>query len=56
MAIRKKLWLNLLLIVVLAVLAGFTDWPKGPNIRIGNYFKEIKVHLGLDLQGGTHLV
>jgi hypothetical protein len=43
MAIRKKLWLNLVLILVLAVLAGFADWPKGPDIKIGNYFKEIKV-------------
>ncbi|MFA6524706.1 MAG: protein translocase subunit SecD [Patescibacteria group bacterium] len=56
MTIRKRLWLSSALILVLVVLAGLVDWPKGPNIRIGSYFKEIKVHLGLDLQGGTHLV
>ncbi|MBU1074587.1 protein translocase subunit SecD [Patescibacteria group bacterium] len=56
MGMRKKLWVSLLLIAVLAGLAGLVDWPKGPDIRIGDYFKEIKVHLGLDLQGGTHLV
>ncbi|MFA6271508.1 MAG: protein translocase subunit SecD [Patescibacteria group bacterium] len=56
MTIRKRLWLSSALILVLVVLAGLVDWPKGPNIRIGSYFREIKVHLGLDLQGGTHLV
>lgn len=56
MGMRKKLWLSLLLIIVLTVLAGIVDWPKGPDIRIGEYYKELKVHLGLDLQGGTHLV
>lgn len=42
-------------IIVLMVVAGFVDFPKGPNIRIGSYFKEIKVHLGLDLKGGVAL-
>lgn len=32
------------------------DWPSGPDIKIGKYFKELKIHEGLDLQGGTHLV
>jgi protein-export membrane protein SecD len=56
MTIRKKVWLTFAGIIVLAVLAGVVDYPKGPDIKIGNYFKELKVHLGLDLQGGTHLV
>lgn len=33
-------------------LAGLVDWPTGPNF----FGKEIKIHEGLDLQGGTHLV
>jgi len=49
---RRNLWIILFIIVAITVLAGLIDWPKGPNI-IG---KEIKVHEGLDLQGGTHLV
>jgi len=53
---RKKIWLVFGGIMLMAVLAGVVDYPKGPDIRIGDYFKEIKVHLGLDLQGGTHLV
>lgn len=56
MTVRKKIWLTFAGILVLAALAGLIDYPKGPNIKIGNYFKEIKVHLGLDLQGGTLLV
>ncbi|MFA6296724.1 MAG: protein translocase subunit SecD [Patescibacteria group bacterium] len=60
MSIRKKVWLSFLGIIVLSVLAGIVDWPKGPNIdfTIGGkkIFRELKVHLGLDLQGGTQLV
>jgi preprotein translocase subunit SecD len=42
--------------LVITVLAGLVDWPTGPNLNIGSFTKEIKVHEGLDLQGGTHLV
>lgn len=53
---NKKNWLIFSGIIVIAILAGLIVFPKGPDIRIGNYFREIKLHLGLDLQGGTHLV
>lgn len=53
---RKNVWLSFILIILLTAAAGLVDYPKGPDIRIGNYFKELKVHLGLDLQGGTRLV
>ncbi|XOU94855.1 MAG: protein translocase subunit SecD [Candidatus Kerfeldbacteria bacterium] len=56
MNLRKKVWLTFVGIIILAVLAGMLSYPSGPDIQIGEYFKEIKVHLGLDLQGGTHLV
>lgn len=56
MKLRSKVWLTFAGIIVLAVLAGVVDYPKGPDIEIGEYYKELKVHLGLDLQGGTHLV
>lgn len=57
---RRKTWLTLFLIIVLAGLAFLIDLPKGPNIDL-NIFgtelkRDVKVHLGLDLQGGTHLV
>jgi len=57
---RKKIWLTFLGILVIGILAGLVSWPKGPDISIHkwgiDYDKELKIHLGLDLQGGTHLV
>lgn len=50
--LRRNLWIFLLCILAITVLAGLIDWPSGPNI----FGREIKVHEGLDLQGGTHLV
>ena len=60
MVSRKKLWITFAVIIVLAVLAGIVDWPNGPGIKFNLGDKEVdrplKVHLGLDLQGGTQLV
>ncbi len=56
MSIRKKTWLTFCGILILTGLAGVVVWPGGPDIKIGKYFKELKYHLGLDLQGGAHLV
>jgi len=53
---RRRIWLVFVLIVLLTAFVGLIDWPKGPDFAIGDYFQEIKLHLGLDLQGGTHLV
>ncbi|MEI6040128.1 MAG: protein translocase subunit SecD [Candidatus Berkelbacteria bacterium] len=53
---RRNIWIIFGLIIIISALAGLIDWPTGPNISIGKYFKEVKVHEGLDLQGGTHLV
>jgi len=53
---RLKIRLALVGILILAIGAGVIDYPKGPNIHIGDYEKEVKVHLGLDLQGGTSLL
>jgi len=50
------LWIILGIILAITVLASLIDWPTGPNLSFGRFFKEIKVHEGLDLQGGTHLV
>ncbi len=52
---RTKVWLAFGGIVVLMGLAVLVDLPKGPDITLGSYFKEIKVHLGLDLKGGVAL-
>ena len=52
---RRKIWLMFFAILVIAILAGIVDWPKGPNIKIGNYYQELKIHQGLDLVGGASL-
>ncbi len=53
---RRNLWIFLGIIIIVTVLAGLVDWPSGPNIDIGSLHKELKIHEGLDLQGGTQLV
>ncbi len=53
---RRNLWILLGIIMVVTVLAGIVDWPGGPNISIGSFQRELKIHEGLDLQGGVHLV
>lgn len=52
---RTKVWIVFVGIFGLMALAALVDLPKGPNISIGSYFKEVKVHLGLDLKGGVAL-
>jgi len=44
-------FLNFILVLILAGFAASIVWPSGPN-----YFgREMKIHLGLDLQGGSQL-
>lgn len=48
----RKIRLQVVIILIIAVLGVLFAWPKGPDwIR-----KEVKLHLGLDLAGGAHLV
>lgn len=53
---RRNLWIILIAILVLAGLCGLVDWPSGPDISIGSFQRQLKIHEGLDLQGGVHLV
>ncbi|MFA6172035.1 MAG: peptidylprolyl isomerase, partial [Patescibacteria group bacterium] len=63
---RAKVWWLIILIVAFTVLAGFLDYPKyydqGVNwlkkttgIALPEFYK-LPFRLGLDLQGGTHLI
>lgn len=56
MKAQTKIRLSLAGILVLTLLAGLVDIPKGPDIKLGSVSRELKVHLGLDLQGGTSLL
>ena len=53
---RRKVWIMFFIILAVAILAGIVDWPKGPDLKIGSYFQELKIHQGLDLLGGSQLV
>ncbi len=57
---KVKLFLQLLGILLLAAAAAWIVYPKGSKINLQklkiNYKQEFKVRLGLDLQGGSHLV
>lgn len=52
---RRRNWWGLITVLIVTALAGYVVWPSAPDIKIGNYFKELKIHKGLDLAGGTHL-
>lgn len=56
----RKNELIIIAILILVILAGVIIWPEGPDIDLSkihiDYQKELKFRLGLDLQGGTHLV
>lgn len=54
MSPRRKVWITFSAILVLALIAGVIDYPKG--ITLGPLQTDVNVRLGLDLQGGSHLV
>ena len=60
MSSKRKTLLNFFLIILLAVSTVYIVYPKNEGIKINNYginyYNDLKFHLGLDLQGGTHLV
>ncbi len=57
---KNKVYITVLVIFVLAVFAGILDYPKYFNQSLGEFgfpkFPEVPFKLGLDLQGGTHLI
>jgi protein-export membrane protein SecD len=57
---RKGLYFKFLVIILLALAAGYLVYPGGSKISLKplkiNYEKKFTLKLGLDLQGGTHLV
>lgn len=56
MRAKQKLLTRLAIIVVLAGLALWIDSPWHPRISLGSLQRDLTVKLGLDLQGGSHLV
>lgn len=58
MSQRRRLWLSLLGIAVVTALAVAVVIPKAPDLKLPGMkaAKELKIHEGLDLEGGSHLV
>ncbi len=57
MSKTNKIRLTFLCIIILAILAGLIVYPKLPdNFPGGSFWNKFKPNLGLDLQGGAHLV
>lgn len=53
----NKFWTIFLFIVVIAVFSFLVDIPRLPAwVPAYQWFNKQKIHLGLDLQGGTQLI
>lgn len=53
---RERNYIFLVAIIFIALVAGWIDLPDNPGLRLGPIVKEIKVHEGLDLQGGLQVL
>lgn len=54
---RQQVWILFILIVVLGFIAGSIAAGKLPSFWVGrDWFERFRPHLGLDLQGGSHLL
>lgn len=52
---RQRTYISLALIILLAIFAGWLALSN-PTIQLGETARQIKVHLGLDLQGGMRVL
>lgn len=53
---RSRLWLTFGLILGLALIAGYIDWPNAPTTSFPPFNRNFPLRLGLDIQGGSSLV
>ena len=57
---KIRLFISFIAVLLLAAAALYIDLPKGSKIDLNKikipYRQDFKIHLGLDLQGGSHLV
>lgn len=53
---RERNYMFLVAIIFIALVAGWIDLPDNPGLHLGPISKEIKVHEGLDLQGGLQVL
>ena len=53
---RERNYMFLVGIIFIALIAGWINLPDNPGLRLGPLTKDIKVHEGLDLQGGLQVL
>lgn len=57
---NRRYLVTLAFIVVFVMLAGYVNWPDNPGLDVGvggaRLVRDLRYHLGLDLQGGLHVV
>src|SRR5512142_1107604 len=53
---RERNYLFLVGIIFIALIAGWISLPDNPGLRLGPISKDIKVHEGLDMQGGLQVL
>jgi len=55
--VQKNTFLLTILIIVITIISALVTWPNGPDLNFDqiNLHKELKIHQGLDLKGGTQL-
>ncbi len=53
---RERNYMMLVGIIFITLLAGWIVMPDNPGLRLGPFVKELKVHEGLDLQGGLQVL
>jgi preprotein translocase subunit SecD len=53
---RERNYMMLVGIIFLALVAGWIALPDNPGLRLGPINKDIKIHEGLDLQGGLQVL
>lgn len=52
----KKQLISLGLILILTGLTSWLSSPWKPHIKLGSFERDLNIKLGLDLQGGSHLI
>ncbi|MCX6762254.1 MAG: protein translocase subunit SecD [Candidatus Moranbacteria bacterium] len=58
MTVRRKIWIKFSLVVILFLITAVIAYPKPIQkpAWVGKVLSSLKINLGLDLQGGIHLI
>ena len=51
-----RLWFQVWLIAIVGIFSIWIASPWHPTIKLGSFYRDLNIKLGLDLRGGVHLV